>query len=78
MLPEEERAAAEEEMINKLVPTDGEAEDVAAIIELMEIVEERRKELFPNLRMIVADYDFQVSDSGMTLKVGAAQIPTGN
>ena len=78
MLPEKERAAAEKEVINMLVPPDGEAMDVAAIIELMEIVEERRREIFPNLRMIVADYDFQVSESGMTLNVGSAPIPAGD
>jgi hypothetical protein len=75
MLPEEKQAPAAKEMINKIVPSDGSAEDVAAIIELMDIVEERRKALFPNLRMFVADYSFRASESGMTLNVGAAAIP---
>jgi len=77
MLPEGKQGPVEKEIINKLVPSDGSAENVAVIIEIMDIVEERRRELFPNLRMLVANYDFQVSESGMTLNVSSAPLPAG-
>ena len=77
MLPEEKRGPFEEEIINTLVPPGGSAESVAVVIEIMDPIENRRKELFPNLRMLVADHDFQVSESGMTLNVGTAPIPAG-
>ena len=77
MLPEGKQGSVEDEIINTLVPPGGSAETVAVIIEIMDLIEERRKELFPNLRMFVADHDFQASESGMTLNVGAAPIPAG-
>lgn len=77
MLPDGKQGPVEKEIINKLVPLDGSAEDVAVIIGIMDIVEESRRELFPNLRMLVANYDFQVSEAGMTLNVSSAPIPAG-
>ena len=74
MLPLEKQAPIETEIINHLVPHDGSAESAAVVIEIMDAVDERRRELFPNLRAVVANYDFRVSESGMTLNIGSAPI----
>ena len=77
MLPDSKQGEVEKELIDMLVPPDGSAESVGAIVVFMDIIEERRKELFPNLRMVVANYDFQMSEKSMTLNVGCASIPAG-
>ena len=39
------------------------------IIQAMEIVEDRRRKLFPNLRRFVVDYDLRVSEGRVALNV---------
>ena len=70
--------AMEKQIIDILVPPDGNAESVAAIIQAMDIVEERRKNLFPTLRRIVVDYDLHVSDGRVALNVVSAPVPAGD
>ena len=59
----------EKEIIDTLVPPDGDAELVGAIIQAMEIVDDRRKRLFPNLRRFVVNYDLQVSEGKVALNI---------
>ena len=69
MHPAERQAEIEKEIIDTLVPPDGDAELVGAIIEALEIVDDRRKKLFPNLRRFVLDYDLRVSGGRVELNV---------
>jgi hypothetical protein len=61
--------AMEKQIIDTLVPPDGDAEKVGTIIQALDIVEERRKKLFPNLRRFVVDYDLQVSEGRVAFNV---------
>ena len=63
------QAAMEKEIIDTLVPLDGDAEQVGTIIQALEIVDDRRKRLFPNLRRFVVDYDVHVSEGRVALNV---------
>jgi len=69
MSPVERQAAMEKEIIDTLVPPDGDAEQVGTILQALEIVEDRRKKLFPNLRRFVLDYDLRVSEGRVALNV---------
>ena len=69
MFSSDRQAAMEKEIIDTLVPPDGDAEQVGTIIQAMEIVDDRRKRLFPNLRRFVVDYDLQVSEGRVALNV---------
>ena len=62
------------EIIDTLVPPDGDAELVEAVIQALDLVEERRKKLFPNLRRIVCNYDLQVSEGKVALNVASAPL----
>ena len=66
--------ALERDIIDTLVPRDGDAELVGAVIQAMDIVEERRKKLFPNLRRIVMTYDLQVSEGRVALDIVSAPV----
>ena len=66
--------AMEKEIIDTLVPPEGAAEEVGTIIQALDIVEERRKKLFPNLRRFVVDYDLQVSEGRVALNVLSESI----
>jgi hypothetical protein len=69
MFSSDRQAAMEKDIIDTLVPPDGDAEEVGTIIQALEIVEERRKKLFPNLRRYVVDYDLQVSEGRVALNI---------
>ncbi|MBC8872235.1 MAG: hypothetical protein H8E44_22615 [Planctomycetes bacterium] len=69
MFSAERQAAMEKEIIDTLVPSDGDAQQVGTIIQALDIVDDRRKKLFPNLRRFVADYDLQVSEGRVALNV---------
>jgi hypothetical protein len=69
MFSADRQAAMEKEIIDTLVAPDGDAEQVATIIQAIEIVDDRRKKLFPNLRRFVLDYDLQVSEGRVALNV---------
>lgn len=74
LLPDDKQEDVEREIIDKLVPPRGSAETVAAIVEMMDLIEERRKKLFPDLRVAVLNYDVQVSHGRLTLNVGSAPV----
>ena len=69
MFSSDRQAAMEKEIIDTLLPPDGDAEQVGTIIQALDIVEERRKKLFPNLRRFVVDYDLQVSEGRVALNI---------
>ena len=77
MIPAEAQDDFEQAIIDVAVPPDGDAELVGAAIEIMEMIEDRRKRLFPNLRVVIAKYDLQVAGGRLTLNVGSAPIPAG-
>ncbi len=69
MFSSDRQAAMERDIIDTLVPPNGDAEQVGTIIQALDIVEERRKKLFPNLRRFVVDYDLKVSEGRVALNV---------
>ena len=76
MFPSEKQDGVEKDIIDAFVPPDGSAESVAVILEVMDLIEERRKRLFPNLRKIIVTYDLKVVKGRLSLNVGSAAIPT--
>ena len=69
MFSSDRQDALEREIIDTLVPSNGNAEQVGTIIQAIEIVDDRRKRLFPNLHRFVVDYDLQVSEGRVALNV---------
>jgi hypothetical protein len=74
MLSADKQDASEKEIIDILVPRDGDAELVGTVIQALDIVEERRKKLFPNLRRFIVDYDLQVSDGRVALNIISSEV----
>ena len=75
LFPADKQVDLEKDIVNALVPVDGDAESIGASIYMMELIEERRKKLFPNLRKLVVHYDFCTSDGSISLNVASATIP---
>ena len=75
LLPDEKQVAVEQELIDLIIPKDGHAEEVGGILQAFDIIDERRKLLFPKIRKFVASYDIKFSDGRVSLNIGWAPIP---
>ena len=74
MLPESEREKFQDEMINTLLPPDEEAETVGSILYLSDLIAERQKKYFSDIKNIIVDYELVVSDGNITLNISSAPI----
>jgi hypothetical protein len=75
MFPPDKQPLIEKDLIDAFVPKDGSAEAVGVAVQIMDLVSERRQELFPDLRKIIVDYECSISDGRLTLEVRSAPIP---
>jgi hypothetical protein len=75
MLPQVKQPNIEKELVDALVSRDANAETVAVVLEIFDLVEERRRKLFPDLRKIVVDYEMNFRRGHVDLNVTSAPIP---
>ena len=75
MFPPEKQPMIEKDLIDAFVPKDGSAEAVAVAMEVMDMMAERRENLFPDLRTIIVDYEVEVGGGRLTLNVTSAPVP---
>lgn len=78
MFPAEAQNGFEKAVLDVAVPTGENAEFVGTAIEIMDMIEDRRQELFPDLRAIITKYDLQVTGEKLTLNVDSAPIAAGS
>ena len=75
MFPPDKQPIIEKELIDCFVPKDGSAEDIGIVTHIMDIVAERREELFPDLRKVIVDYEVDISGGHLNLNVTSAPVP---
>jgi len=77
LFPADRQDHIAKDIIDTLVPPDGDAEVVGATMHVMDLIKERRKTLFPNLRKLIVDYNVHVSEGKITLNVSSTWVPAG-
>ena len=75
MLPPDKQPTVERELIDCFVSEDLSGENMGVVAHIMDAVAERRKELFPDLRKLIVNYELDISDGRLTLNVSSAPIP---
>jgi hypothetical protein len=75
MFPPDKQPIIQKELIDCFIPKDGNAEDVGIVTHIMDIVADRREELFPDLRKIIVDYEVDISGDQLNLNVTSAPVP---
>ncbi len=75
MFPCDKQPFIEKELIDCIIPKDGNAEDIGIAIDVMDMIAERREELFPNLRKVIVDYEVDISGGRLNLNVTSAPVP---
>ena len=75
MFPSDKQPIIEKDLVDCFVPKDGSAEDVGVVLEVMELIAERREKLFPEIQKIIVDYEAEIGGGRLTLNVTSAPIP---
>ena len=74
MLPDGEREKYQDKMMDSLLPPDENAETVGSILYLSDLIAERQKKYFPDIKKVIVDYELIVSDGNITLNISSAPI----
>lgn len=74
MLPEDKQKKIQNTTIDHLVPIDGDAEDVVSLLYISELIAERKKKYFPDLKKAILSYDISVSNGNITLNVSSVPM----
>jgi len=76
MFPSDVQENLYDEMIDHLVPMNGDAEDISSIVYLTDMITKRKNAYFPDLKKIIISYDLSVSKGDITLNISSAEIRT--
>ena len=74
LFPEDVREKFQDEMIDTLSSPDDEAETVGSLLYLSDLIAERQKKYFPNLKKWIVDYELIISDGDITLNISSASM----
>ncbi len=74
MLPEDEREKFQDEMLDTLLPSDDDVDMVGSLLYISDIIAERQKEYFPDLKKMIVDYELIISGGDITLNVSSAPV----
>lgn len=72
MLPENEREKFQVEMFDTILPQGDDADMVGSILYINQLIAERRKKYFPDLKRFIVDYELIVVDDDITLNISSA------
>jgi hypothetical protein len=74
MMPEDRQEDLRNEMIEGLVPKGGDAEDVASIVYLIDLILERKKKFFPDIQNVIIEHKLTIDGDNIKLDVGSAPV----
>ncbi len=74
MLPEDEREKFQDVMVDTLSPSDDDAAMVGSLLYISDLIAERKKKYFPNLKKVIVNQELFVSNGNITLNIASAPI----
>jgi hypothetical protein len=74
MSPIEEQESIEDSILNAIVPPDGNAEDIGSLLYVSNLIAERKKQYFPQIKKFIAEYDLRVANGNITLNITSIPI----
>ena len=74
IFPESEQEKLQDEMMEHLVPANGNAEDIGVITYIHDLIAERKMRYFPNLKKAIISYDLTVSEGNIALNVTSTPV----
>ena len=74
MFPKDVQKKFQDEMIDTLSPSVGEADTVGSILYISKLIAERQKKYFPDLKRLIVDYELIVSEGDISLNISSAPV----
>ena len=74
MFPKDVREKFQDEMIDTLSPSVGEADTVGSILYISKLIAKRQKKYFPDLKRVIVDYELIVSEGDISLNISSAPV----
>jgi hypothetical protein len=78
MLPEDEQENLQDVMIDTLSPPGDDAEMVGSLLYISDLIAERKKKYFPNLKKVIVNQELILSDGNITLNISSAPIESNS
>ncbi len=72
MLPEGEREKFQDEMLDTLLPDGGDVDMIGSLLHISDLIADRKKKYFPDLKKWIVDYELILSDGDITLNISSA------
>lgn len=74
LLPQKEQIALENQLINQIVPEGGDAKDVAAMIQLIEALKERKRKISHGIRKYIVGYELSINHQSINLQISSQPL----
>jgi hypothetical protein len=74
MLPEDKREEFQNEMFDTLLPSGDDADMVGSLLYISDLIAERQKKYFPDLKKWIIDYELIITDGDIALNVSSAPV----
>jgi len=78
MLSEDEKEILQDIMIDTLSPPGDDAETVGSLLYISDLIAERKKKYFPNLKKVIVNQELIVSNGNITLNIASAPVESKN
>jgi hypothetical protein len=73
-LPEEEQTELREKSIKEILPKDCDAQNMAVILDFFKNLQERQRELFPNIRTFIIGHDLSIDSENIYLNISSLPL----
>jgi len=73
-LPQEEQIQLQEKWIEEVLPKDSDAQDVTTMLRVFENLQERKKDLFPNIRTFIMGHDLRIDSENIHLDISSVPL----
>jgi len=74
MLPEDEPVNLQDVMLDTLSPPGDDPETVGSLLYISDLIAERKKKYYPNLKKVIVNQELVVSNGNITLNIASAPI----
>ena len=78
MLSEDEKEILQDIMIDTLSPPGDDAETVGSLLYISDLIAERKKKYFPNLKKVIVNQELIVSNGIITLNIASAPVESNS
>ena len=74
MMPDDKQEDLQNKFIEQIYPTGGDAEEIALIVSMIDLILERKKKYFPDIQNVIIKHKLTIDGDNINLDVGSAPV----